>query len=214
MFGFIGGLKAAAWQVLAFLIALGLIIGFFTWAFNNKNTFTAVAGSVGNAAASVVISTADWVATQAGGSASSAQAATVGPEVIYVENTAPVRWQVGRAIRVWNAGLTSVQLKAGKCVDGSPCIKVSQAAVYTPNGQPLRLGQTSRLFGTRVKLNTAAVSHVPGSFYAFASCHELGHALGLEHSASKRSCMFASAAGAWTKPGANDFAAVNAQYGR
>ena len=67
MFGFIGGLKAAAWQLLAFIVALFLVFGAFTWAFHNKNTATAVAGSVGNAAASVVIASANWVAAQAGG---------------------------------------------------------------------------------------------------------------------------------------------------
>jgi Matrixin len=214
MFSFIGGLKAAAWQVLAFLVAVGLIIGFFTWAFNNKQTFTAVAGSVGNAGASVVIGTADWIAEQAGGSPTSSNAAHAGPETIWVEKDASaVRWPVGRAVVEWNRGLTSVKLRVGKCHDGAECIKVSQAELYTPEGQSLVLGKTQTLFGKRVKLNAAAVGHVPASYLQFAACHELGHALGLEHRSALTSCMHASAKGAATRPDRTDFARVNAEYG-
>jgi len=212
-FGIIDRAKAAAWGALVLVIAVGLVIGGFTWAFNNKPTFTRVAGSVGNAAASVVIASADWVTQQAGGSAATAQAATAGPETIWVESTAPSGWAVSRAIKVWNRGLTAAQLKAGKCRQGEPCIHVSQGQVYTQEGQPLVLGKTSTLFGKRIVFNRSAVGAVPSRDFAFASCHELGHALGLEHSASKGSCMFPSAAGAALAPAAADFAAVNAQYG-
>jgi hypothetical protein len=225
MFGFIGGLKAAAWQVLAFLVAVFLIIGAFTWAFNNKNTATSVAGAVGNAAASVVIASADWVAKQAGGSAATAgEAATTGPEVIYVHNTAPNRWHVGAAIRVWNKGLTNVKLKAVQaCPSDGTCFEVSQVSELPREDGRLVMGRTKTFLSKEILFNAQAVGQVDPSLYAVAACHELGHALGLDgrelggthgHSTSMKSCMHATvSAGVSTRPDKADYAAVNAKYG-
>lgn len=210
------GNKAEGWgrSAVKLLLYAALIFGLFTFITTQPNTSKQVVSHVANAAAAVTISTADWVAAKAGGGAATAQAATTGPQVIYVQNEAPLRWHVGRAIKLWNAGLTNVQLRAGDCVSGSQCIKVKQGEVFTPDGQPLRLGQTQKLFGKRITFNAEAVrQHVPASYYMFASCHELGHALGLDHRTVASSCMHASAQGAATRPDRTDFANVNNEYG-
>lgn len=210
MLGIFARLKMAAGQALVFFIVAGLAVGAAVWAFNNPAKFTAVAGSWGNAAASVAITTGDWVAQKAGGSA-----ATTGPEVIYVHNEAPNRWHVGAAIRVWNKGLTNVQLQAvAECPSDGTCFEVSQVSELPPTDGRLTLGKTHTFINKSIEFNGAAVGHVSPALFPVAACHELGHALGAEHSASMKSCMHASvAAGVSTRPAKADYAAVNDKYG-
>lgn len=220
---FVEGVVTALWKLVLAFVAVGIAIGTWVYLGSHQANFNAAVNSGGNFATNAVTTAFDWGSAKMGGSTSGGQAATAGPQTIWVENTAPNRWQVGRAIKVWNEGLTTVQLKGGKCHSGAECIKVTQEKVFTPEGESLVLGKTSTWFGRKIRLNSDAVGQVPGSAYAYTSCHELGHALGLNgdelgghdgHSTSKRSCMFPSAAGAWTKPAKADFDAVNSQPGR
>ena len=204
--------KHAAWGALGFLVAAGLVIGFFTWMTNNTDRFTAVASSWGNAASTVAVTTGDWVTEKASGDAATADVSEA--KVVWVENKAPARWPVRRAVATWNKGLTAVQLKVGKCQPGAGCIKVAEASYLAPNDGGVTLGKTTRLFGTSVRFNRDAVHRVPAAYLAVSTCHELGHALGLKHRAAKTTCMNATVGtGSVSRPDATDFASVNAKYG-
>lgn len=207
-----GAIGRGLMRIALALLALGVVIGVFVYLGNNQRQFNRVVDAGGYAGTSLLVSTLTWIGDKAGGG-STGQAATAGPETIWVENKAPARWPVRQAVAQWNRGLTTVQLRIGKCPADAECIKVSQTSLVRDAGQPLVLGVTSTLFGKRVKLNAAAVGHVPASYLAFSTCHELGHALGLEHRASRGSCMFPSAAGASTRPDRADYVAVNEKHG-
>ena len=209
--GIVDKLKKAAWGVLGVLVAVFLVVGFFTWATNNQAQFTRVASSGGNAAANVAVTTFDWISAKAGG-----QAATTGPQVIYVQSEAPGYWGVGQAIRTWNKGLTNVQLKAGDCVEGATCITVSQVSELPDEDGRMVLGKTTSFFGMSpsIRFNGAAVHHVRTPLLSVAACHELGHALGLKHRTTMNSCMHATVTtGVSKRPDAQDYAAVNDKYG-
>jgi hypothetical protein len=200
-------------RVAGALLALGILIGVWVYLGSNQSTFNAVVDSAGDFASTAIVSGLDWGTEQMGGSASTAQQATAEPKTLWVENKAPARWPVKQAVAEWNKDLTSVQLKVGKCPSRAVCIRVSQDEVYTPAGEPLVLGRTATLFGTRVTFNAKAAGQ-PASYRLFTACHELGHALGLDHDQPRGSCMHASARGAATRPAAADYAAVNEKYSR
>jgi len=203
----VGGIRKLIVAVILLIVLAALI----HWARNNSGQAQATSDKVMGAVASGIGWAADGVTGMTGG-----QAAHDGPggvETIWVENTAPNRWHVGAAIRAWNKGLVGVRLKAGPCQPGAQCIRVTQERLDTPPGESLLLGQTRGWLDKSVHLNSAAVNHVSASHFVYASCHELGHALGVPHNASKASCMFESAAGAALSPAPEDYAAVNAEYG-
>lgn len=197
------------WKIAIFVVGLVIIGALVHWGQNNPAQAQSTTDKVMTAGASTVGWAADGVTSMTGGDA--AHEGTASMETIWVQSTAPARWQVNRAIMVWNRGLTGVQLKAGECQSGSQCIKVSQGQVYTPKGESLILGKTSTWFGKKIKFNSDAVGRVTVSDMAYTSCHELGHALGVPHSASKLSCMYPSAKGAAGRPAQADFDAVNSR---
>ncbi|HEX7995212.1 MAG TPA: matrixin family metalloprotease [Streptosporangiaceae bacterium] len=186
------------------------IVASFHWATNNQDQAQATGDSVIGAGAAGIQAAANGFKNFVGGSAAEAG----GVQVIMVQNEAPLRWHVGGAMRVWNAGLTNVQLKAGDCVDGLQCIKISQVSDLPPQDGRMVLGRTSTFFGTSIRFNGAAVGHVPARSLAVAACHELGHALGAEHRTVTSSCMDAVIGpGVSTRPDKTDYAKVNDKYG-
>lgn len=206
----------ALWKVLAAILLIVVIAATISWARSNPSQAQATTNKVMGAGASVIGWAADGVTGMTGGSAAEAEGAggAGGTEVVMVQNTAPLRWKVGGAIRAWNRGLTTVQLKAGDCQDGLRCIKVSQVSELPPQDGRLVLGRTRTLFGLSISFNGAAVKQVPARNLAVAACHELGHALGAEHRTVKSSCMDAViGAGVSTRPDATDFATVNKKFG-
>ena len=211
----VGGIR----KLIVAVILLIVLVALIHWARNNSGQAQATSDKVMGAVASGIGWAADGVTGMTGGQAAEAGGpGDTGAEVIYVQNTAPLRWHVGGAIAIWNKGLTSVQLRAGDCRDGAQCIKVSQVSDLPDQDGHLVLGRTSRFFGTSIKFNGAAVGQVPARDqaheFAVAACHELGHALGLEHRTSTKTCMNATVtAGVSTRPDAQDYAAVNAEHG-
>jgi len=203
-------LKGLTKDVFLILLGFGAIIGLFTYMVTSTDSFKQVVAHGGDATAAVAINVFDWIGAKAGGSA-----ATTGPEVIYVQNSAPNRWHVGAAIRVWNKGLTNVQLQAVQtCPSDGTCFKVSQVSELPRDNGRLVLGRTSTFLTKSIRFNGAAVREVPAALLWVAACHEVGHALGAEHSASMKSCMHATvSAGVSTRPDKADYAAVNAKYG-
>lgn len=199
-------------KVLIAIFLLVVIAATITWARGNPAQAQATTNKVMTAGASVIGWAADGVTGMTGGSAG--QAATTGPETIWVDSKAPAGWHVAQAVATWNKGLTTVKLRVGRCVDGEKCIHVSQVSYLAPEGGRLTLGRTSTFFGLSVKFNKAAVGQVPASFFQVAACHELGHALGAGHNPSRGSCMHATiGVGVPARPDATDFATVNAKYG-
>ncbi len=99
---------------------------------------------------------------------------------IYVESTAPATWRVRAATRDWSR-TTVLRLRYGRCRPGYPCIRVTEIdhcsfpywGVTSNQGPHSAVIQLNKCFGA----------------YQGISCHELGHAFGLDHRLSRRSCM-------------------------
>ncbi len=211
----VGGIRKLIVAVILLIVLAALI----HWGRNNSGQAQATSDKVMGAVASGIGWAADGVTGMTGG-----QAATTGPEVIYVHNTAPLRWHVGGAIKVWNRGLTNVKLQAVQaCPKDGTCFEVSQVPDLPRENGRLVMGRTKTFLTKEIWFNAEAVGQVDPSLFAVAACHELGHALGLDgkelggthgHSASVKSCMHATVTtGVSTRPAKADYAAVNAKYG-
>ena len=208
--GAVGFLKKAILAVLLVFVLAAVV----TWGRSNPTQAQATTNKVMTAGASVIGWAADGVTNLTGGSAG--QAATAGPETIWVDSTAPAGWHVRQAVLTWNKGLTTAKLRLGPCREGAECIHVKQVGYLAPSDGRLTLGRTSSFFGSSptIRLNADAIGQVPASVFQVAACHEIGHALGVEHNPSTASCMHATiGAGVPARPDAADFAAVNAKHG-
>src|SRR6185312_4264774 len=200
-------------KVLVAIFLLVIIAATISWARSSPSQAQATTNKVIGAGASTIGWAADGITSMTGGSAAEAAGAG-GVQVVMVENTAPLRWHVGGAIKAWNRGLTNVQLKAGDCQDGLKCIKVSQVSYLAPEDGRLVLGRTNTFFGLSIRFNGAAVKQVPARSLAVSACHELGHALGAGHRDVATSCMDkVIGPGVSTRPDKADFAKVNDKYG-
>lgn len=139
------------------------------------------------------------------------------PIIHFLDRTSAA-WPVGRAVTEWNkvSGIDSIRrTPAGGCLSTAHCVEVVSA----------NYGDTGWVGETWRHLNGAATYHTDVAIYLndyyvhnetdrwIASCHELGHALGLNHNTSTGSCMYGRKVAGMSKyPSANDRALIERFY--
>lgn len=104
------------------------------------------------------------------------------PIVVYVEDHTGAAWPVRAAVAQWDAG-TRTSVRYGPCQRAVKCVKV----VETYDDDTDQVGRTNR---GKIRLNNFYASILTPSERLTTTCHELGHALGLDHSRTQDSCMF------------------------
>jgi hypothetical protein len=133
---------------------------------------------------------------------------------VYVENRAPAEWRTDSAVRSWDAS-SAVSVRYGSCRSEYPCIKVR---VYR-DASERRFGYLTQNYRSKSKTltsGTAWLNDGRADYRGLTSsqrrkvvCHELGHALGLEHQ-DGRSCMNIYG---WTNvPNAEDYRDLHRLY--
>lgn len=139
------------------------------------------------------------------------------PIIHFLDRTSAA-WPIGRAVTEWNkvSGIDSIRrTPAGGCLSTAHCVEVVSA----------NYGRTGWVGETWRHLNAARTYHTDVAIYLndhyvnteterwIASCHELGHALGLNHNTSKGSCLYGSLEAGMSKyPSANDRALIERFY--
>lgn len=145
--------------------------------------------------------------------------------VVVVTSTASSTWGVGRAVRGWNAhrvlGQPRLVLR-DDAVHPDVVVKAVRAPRHWWTGLATGSQMAGTLTGFEISLNKAAITkpmyRYGGSFAAakrWTTSHELGHALGLEHS-QHRTHSVMSYDNAWWRtegrPGRYDFRQLSLLY--
>jgi hypothetical protein len=147
------------------------------------------------------------------------QVAAWGRATVRVEDHTGSRWNVRRAVTLWERG-TIAHVVYAKCVHAMPCIRLYEGN-YGKSGylgitryeskKWVWNGRRWIINGvTRIYFNDWYVSSVRNR--DMAACHELGHGLGIISHSGRDSCMYFRADGHTTVPTNADRAALNGAY--
>lgn len=127
---------------------------------------------------------------------------------VYVEDTSSAAWPVGRAAATWSAR-TDVRLVYGRCRDGAGCIRVRDTRWCDPDVYAETARQSRRV--RVVTFDACDAGRLSARERRSTACHELGHALGLDHRRPLGSCM-AEPLEASAYPDAHDVRVLNRLY--
>ena len=137
-----------------------------------------------------------------------APAASGGKPAVYFVNSAGPAWPVRAAAAEWAAVATKVAVRYGPCPRPKPADVKCRLVREGTGLSDTNIGATT-LLTHNVRFNPDYAG-LPYPQRLAATCHELGHALGVEHNDAADSCMNPEIGqGTSTRPGKRDVARLN-----
>jgi Matrixin len=131
------------------------------------------------------------------------------PQVYFIDNTSSA-WPVAAAVPPWNQahGVDSLyRFATCPAAAGIHCVTTTNGNFGDTgwDGQTNMQIDANHNFVDGMSIQFNDYYQETASEHRTVTCHELGHALGLDHNSSTNSCMFAGGAPSATTPAADDY---------